>query len=378
MTFQPIFPREKRPLLIAGPCSAETEEQVMAAAHGLKNQGVDLFRAGIWKPRTRPGAFEGVGKPGLRWLRRVKEETGLAVTTEVANARHVQDCLKYGIDALWIGARTTVNPFSVQEIADALEGTDVPVLVKNPVNPDYKLWVGALERLHQAGLRRIAAVHRGFSTYGDSTYRNVPRWQMAIDLMQEFPELEVICDISHICGRRDILAETAQKAFDLNFDGLMVETHPTPDQAWSDAAQQITPEQFGALIRSLVLRPTTTDDPDFLVQIENYRAELDDVDEELIALVARRMQLVREIGAVKKAKNVSVLQPERFRALREALGRRGVKNELSAEFIALFLEAIHQESINQQERIMNPGTAVRTPVLNGNLRKMTKNTQAFY
>lgn len=355
MLFQPIFPREKRPLLIAGPCSAETEEQVLAAAHGLKNQGVDLFRAGIWKPRTRPGAFEGVGVPGLRWLRRVKEETGLAVATEVANAQHVHDCLKYGVDALWIGARTTVNPFFMQEIADALAGADIPVLVKNPVNPDYKLWVGALERLYQAGLRRIAAVHRGFSTYGDSTYRNVPRWQMAIDLMQEFPDLEVICDISHICGRRDILAETAQKAYDLNFDGIMVETHPTPDQAWSDAAQQITPEQFGAMIHSLVLRPTTTDDPDFLVQIENYRAELDDLDEELIMLVARRMQLVREIGAVKKAKNVSVLQPERFRALREALGRQGAKNELSAEFIALFIEAIHQESINQQERIMNPG-----------------------
>ncbi len=225
------------------------------------------------------------------------------------------------------------------------------------MNPDYKLWVGALERLHKAGLRRIAAVHRGFSSYGDSIYRNVPRWQMAIDLMQEFPELEVICDISHICGRRDILTETAQKAFDLNFDGLMVEVHPTPDEAWSDASQQITPEQFGAMIGELVLRPTTTDDPDFLVQIENYRGELDDLDEEIITLIARRMLLVREIGAVKKAKNVAVLQPERFRALREALRRRGEKSELSPEFISLFLEAIHQESINQQEVVMNPGAA---------------------
>ncbi|MBL7804214.1 MAG: bifunctional 3-deoxy-7-phosphoheptulonate synthase/chorismate mutase type II [Saprospiraceae bacterium] len=357
MTFETIFPREKRPLLIAGPCSAETEEQVLATARGLKAQGIDLFRAGIWKPRTRPGAFEGIGVPGLPWLRRVKEETGLRVTTEVANAQHVYECLKYGVDVLWIGARTTVNPFSVQEIADALAGTDIPVMVKNPVNPDYKLWVGALERLHKAGLRRIAAVHRGFSSYGDSIYRNVPRWQMAIDLMQEFPGLEVICDISHICGRRDILTETAQKAFDLNFDGLMVEVHPTPDQAWSDAAQQITAEQFGDMLRKLVLRPTTTDDPDFLVQIENYRGELDDLDEEIIHLIARRMMLVREIGAVKKAKNVAVLQPERFRALREALRRRGDKSELSPEFITLFLEAIHQESINQQERIMNPGAA---------------------
>jgi chorismate mutase len=355
MQFQSIFPQSERPVLIAGPCSAETEEQVLQSAHELKDKGIDLFRAGIWKPRTRPGAFEGVGTPGLQWLRRVKEETGLRVTTEVATAQHVYDCLKYGVDVFWIGARTTVNPFSVQEIADAMAGSDIPVIVKNPVNPDYKLWVGGIERLYKAGLRRIAAVHRGFSSYGDSKYRNVPRWQMAIDLKQEFPDLEVICDISHICGRRDILAETAQKALDLNFDGLMVEVHPTPDAAWSDASQQITPEQFGAMIDGLILRSATTDDPDFLVQIENYRGELDDLDEEIINLIARRMLLVREIGAVKKVKNVAVLQPERFRSLREALRRRGEKNELSPEFISMFLEAIHQESINQQERVMNNG-----------------------
>lgn len=352
MTFQPVFDL-KRPILIAGPCSAETEEQVLATAIGLKSQGIDLFRAGIWKPRTRPGAFEGVGTPGLKWLRRVKEETGLAVTTEAANAQHVYECLKYGVDVLWLGARTTVNPFLVQEIADALEGTDLPVLVKNPVNPDYKLWVGALERLHKAGLRRIAAVHRGFSSYGDSKYRNLPRWQMAIDLMQEFPGLEVICDISHICGRRDILAETAQKAYDLNFDGLMVEVHPDPDKAWSDAAQQITPAQYGEMMRALVRRVVTTDDPDFLARMENCRSEIDAIDEEIIHLIAQRMQLVREIGVIKKDKNVAVLQPERFRALREALQRRGEKNELSPEFISLFLEAVHQESINQQEQIIN-------------------------
>ncbi|MBK8921970.1 MAG: bifunctional 3-deoxy-7-phosphoheptulonate synthase/chorismate mutase type II [Saprospirales bacterium] len=356
MTFQPVFDL-KRPILIAGPCSAETEEQVLTAAAGLKDQGVDLLRAGIWKPRTRPGAFEGVGTPGLKWLKRVKEETGLAVTTEVANAQHAYECLKYGIDVFWIGARTTVNPFSVQEIADALEGTDIPVLVKNPVNPDYKLWVGALERLHKAGLRRIAAIHRGFSSYGDSKYRNLPRWQMAIDLMQEFPGLEVICDVSHICGRRDILAETAQKAYDLNFDGLMVEVHPDPDKAWSDTAQQITPAQYGDMMRTLVRRAVTTDDPDFLARMENCRSEIDALDEELIHLIAQRMQLVREIGAIKKDKNVAVLQPERFRALREALQRRGEKNELSPEFISLFLEAVHQESINQQEQIINANTA---------------------
>lgn len=353
MKFTPIFDHH-RPILIAGPCSAETEAQVMATAHGLKESGIQMYRAGIWKPRTRPGAFEGIGTPGLKWLKRVKEETGLPVTTEVANAQHVYDCLKYGIDAFWIGARTTVNPFSVQEIADAMSGSDIPVIIKNPVNPDYKLWVGAIERMYKAGLTRIAAIHRGFSSYGDSKYRNLPRWQMAIDLMQEFPDLEVICDISHICGRRDILAETAQKAYDLNFDGLMVEVHPTPDTAWSDAAQQITPPQFIAMIAALVRRHTTSDDPDYLIQIEKFRSELDDLDEELINVISRRMELVREIGAVKKDKNIAVLQPERFRAMREALSRRAAKNELSPEFISLFLEAVHQESITQQERIINP------------------------
>ncbi len=360
MEFTPIFDHH-RPVLIAGPCSAETEEQVLATAHGLKDSGIQLFRAGIWKPRTRPGAFEGIGAPGLKWLKRVKEETGLRVTTEVANAQHVYDCLKYGVDVVWIGARTTVNPFSVQEIADAMAGSDIPVLVKNPVNPDYKLWVGGIERLYKAGVRRIAAIHRGFSSYADSKYRNVPRWQMAIDLMQEFPDLEVICDISHICGRRDILAETAQKAYDLNFDGLMVEVHPTPDAAWSDAAQQITPAQFVAMIDGLQRRYTTTNDPDYLVKIENYRSELDDLDEEIITLISRRMEMVREIGAVKKQKNIAVLQPERFRAMREALSRKAAKNELSPEFIALFLEAIHQESISQQEKVMNK-VEIQVPV----------------
>lgn len=352
MHFQPIFHRHKRPVFIAGPCSAETEEQVLATAHALAGKGVDLFRAGIWKPRTRPGAFEGVGSPGLAWLQRVKKETGLNVCTEVANAQHVQECLKSGVDVFWIGARTTVNPFFMQEIADALQGSDVPVLVKNPVNPDYKLWVGAIERLYKAGLRRIGAIHRGFSTYGDSKYRNVPRWQMPIDLAQEFPDLELICDISHICGRRDILAETAQKALDLNFDGLMVEVHPSPDAAWSDAAQQITPERFGDMTAALLRRATSSDDPDFLEQIENYRCRIDDLDEEIIYLIAQRMQLVREIGSVKKEKNVAILQPERWRALAEACRRRAEKNELSREFTNLFLEAIHQEGINQQEQVM--------------------------
>ncbi len=344
---------DRRPILVAGPCSAETEEQLLAVAHALRVENIALFRAGVWKPRTRPGDFEGVGKPALRWLQRVKEETGLSVITEVANARHVDECLRHGIDALWIGARTTANPFSVQEIADALRGVDIPVLVKNPINPDLKLWIGAFERLYHAGVHRLAAVHRGFSSYGDAYYRNAPRWQIAIDLMQTLPGVEVLCDISHICGRREILAETAQKAFDLNYDGLMVEVHPAPDEAKSDAAQQITPEQFRRLTASLVRRALTADDPDFLASLENCRRAIDEIDEEIIALIARRMQLVRDIGLIKKEKNVAVLQPERFRALREALLLRGQKNELSQEFIDLLLEAIHQESISQQERVMN-------------------------
>ena len=345
--------KDSHPFLIAGPCSAETEEQVLETARGLAGLGIDLFRAGVWKPRTRPGAFEGNGAVALPWLRRVKQETGLRTTIEVANGNQVYEALKHGIDVLWVGARSTVNPFSVQEIADALEGTDVPVLIKNPVNPDYKLWVGAIERLYKAGLRRMAAVHRGFSTYGDSKYRNIPRWQMPIDLMQEFPDLEVICDISHICGRRDILAETAQKAFDLNFDGLMVEVHPEPDAAWSDAAQQITPDHFAEMHSALIRRSVTTDDPDYLFKIENYRQQIDELDEEIIHLISQRMQLVREIGGVKKDKNVAILQPERWRALVEACRSRADKKELSREFTNLFLEAIHQEGIEQQERVMN-------------------------
>ncbi|MCS6928928.1 MAG: bifunctional 3-deoxy-7-phosphoheptulonate synthase/chorismate mutase type II [Saprospiraceae bacterium] len=352
MSIEPVF-SPQRPILVAGPCAAESESQIMAAARSLQGSGIALFRAGLWKPRTRPGAFEGVGAIGLKWLQRVRQETGLSVTTEVATAQHVEACLTYSVDVLWLGARTTANPFSVQEIADALRGVDIPVLVKNPVNPDLKLWIGAFERLYSAGVRRLAAVHRGFSSYGDSMYRNAPRWQIAIDLMQALPGIEILCDISHICGRRDTLAETAQKAYDLNYDGLMVEVHPSPDEAWSDASQQITPAEFQRLVSTLVRRALTNDDPDFLASLENCRRAIDEIDEEIIALIARRMELVRDIGLIKKEKNVAVLQPERFRALREALLLRGQKNELSQEFITLLLEAIHQESINQQERLLN-------------------------
>lgn len=353
MKFIPVLPSENE-YLIAGPCSAETEQQVLATAHALASTPeIGIFRASLWKPRTRPGTFEGVGAQGLPWLQKVQRETGLKVSTEVANSEHVQRCLDAGVDVLWIGARTSANPFSVQEIATALRShPEMPILVKNPVNPDYKLWIGAIERLYEAGLRRIAAVHRGFSAYADSKYRNAPRWQIALDLMQEFPSLEVFCDISHICGRRDILTETAQKAYDLNFRGLMVEVHPQPDEAWSDAAQQITPQQLVELLQQIIRRPITTDDPDFLDRMRHIRHQIDELDEEIIHLIARRMNLVREIGAVKRVKNLAIYQPERWKALSETCLALAEKNQLSDEFTIAFLEAIHQESINIQEEIM--------------------------
>lgn len=314
---------------------------------------IDLFRAGIWKPRTRPGEFEGVGTVGLPWLRRVKEETGLRTTTEVGNHYHVFEALKYGVDVLWIGARTTVNPFSVQEIADALKGVDIPVMVKNPVNPDLKLWIGAIERVYKAGITRIAAVHRGFSYHGQTPFRNMPHWQIAIDLKRQFPDLAIICDNSHICGRRDILFDVAQKAFDLNFDGLMTETHPTPDKAWSDAAQQITPDQYGELIQRLVLRHPDTQDKTFLETLVHLRHEIDEMDDELLNLLGRRMKVVEKIGAYKKHNNISILQANRWNEILENAIAKGRTKGLSEEFIATVLKAIHDESINHQEAVMS-------------------------
>ena len=353
MNFKPVFEKTDRPIIIAGPCSAEAEEQVMVTARALAKQKIDLFRAGIWKPRTRPNSFEGVGTIGLKWLRRVKEETGLKVTTEVANAMHVYETLKYGIDVLWIGARTTVSPFAVQEIADALEGTDIPVLVKNPINPDLKLWIGAIERLYKAGITRIGVIHRGFSSFDDKTYRNTPRWQLPIELMQEFPNLTFICDNSHICGRRDILQAVAQKAMDLNFHGLMTETHPDPDNAWSDAKQQITPAVFKELIDSLILRVRTSDDEEFLHNIEDLRGQIDLIDNELLDLLGKRMQIADNIGLYKKRNNIAILQPARWSEILETATAKGKVRGLSEEFIGTFLKAIHQESINHQEDVMN-------------------------
>lgn len=354
MNILPIIERQgNRPIVIAGPCSAETEEQVLETARGLADLGfVDLFRAGIWKPRTRPGEFEGIGTIGLSWLRRVKEETGLKVTTEVANTQHVFEALKYGVDVLWLGARTTVNPFSVQEVADALKGVDIPVIVKNPVNPDLKLWIGAIERIYNAGIRRIAVVHRGFSHHGETPYRNVPRWQIPIELRRLYPELQIICDNSHICGRRDTLLDIAQRAFDLNYDGIMTEVHPRPDEAWSDAAQQITPAQFAELYSKLKLRQTTSDDPEYLHNLEHLRHEIDEIDEELLNLLGRRMQLAEGIGRYKKRNNIAILQSGRWAEILERAIAKGRSKGLSEDFVTILLRSIHEESINHQEKVM--------------------------
>jgi len=357
MQFKPIIEAQgKRPILIAGPCSAETEEQVLETARGLAKLGkIDFFRAGIWKPRTRPGEFEGVGTLGLPWLRRVKEETGLKTTTEVGTHYHVFEALKYGVDVLWVGARTTANPFSVQEVADALKGVDIPVLVKNPVNPDLKLWIGAIERLYKAGITRIGAVHRGFTYHGQTPFRNMPHWQIPIDLKRQFPDLPIICDNSHICGRRDILFDVAQKAFDLDFDGLMTETHPTPDKAWSDAAQQITPEQYGELIDRLVLRVTESDNREFMENLVHLRNEIDEMDDELVNLLGRRMKIADKIGDYKKRNNIAILQSTRWNEILEKSLEKGRTKGLSEEFITIILKAIHDESINHQETVMLKG-----------------------
>ena len=353
MQFEPIFNKaNNQPAIIAGPCSAETEEQVLATAHALKDQNIDLFRSGIWKPRTRPNSFEGVGKPGLEWLRKVKEETGLKVTTEVANKEHVYESLKYGVDVLWIGARTTVNPFAVQDIADALEGVDhIPVMIKNPINPDLNLWIGAIERIYNIGIRKIAAIHRGFSSFGDSYYRNIPLWQIPIELKRRFPDLEIICDNSHICGRRDILQEVAQQSMNLSFDGLMTEVHPNPDEAWSDAKQQLTPLNFKKLVDDLIIREAGS--PEVQDSLAELRLQIDQVDNELLDILSKRMGVAKAIGQYKKENNVPILQPARWSKILEKSAKKGEGKGLSEDFIVQLFRAIHQESINQQNQVMN-------------------------
>ena len=341
------------PLVIAGPCSAETEEQVLKIAHELKNSDVSIFRAGIWKPRTRPGGFEGVGEIGLKWMQKAKAETGLLMAIEVANANHVKLALQYDIDVVWIGARTTVNPFAVQEIADALQNTNKIVLIKNPVNPDLSLWIGGLERLHQAGIKNLGVIHRGFSTYEKTKFRNNPEWQIAIDIQNRFPNLPLICDPSHITGKRDMIQEVSQQALDLNYDGLMIETHFDPDNAWSDAAQQVTPAALKQIFVDLMIRKETDENAEWNKEMALQRAYIDELDTKLIEILGKRMKLAEKIGQLKKEKNVAILQNKRWN---EILGRMildGENKGLNEDFILRIYKAIHQESIAHQEKIIN-------------------------
>lgn len=346
------IPNKEKPLIIAGPCSAETEEQVMTTARALKKNGITIFRAGIWKPRTRPGAFEGIGSIGLDWLQSVKKETGMLVSTEVANVKHVYEALRAGIDILWIGARTTANPFAIQEIADALKGVDIPVFVKNPVNPDAELWLGAIERLNKAGLNKIGAIHRGFSSYEQTIYRNFPHWQIAIDLKRRLPSVPLICDPSHISGKRELLQSVSQKAMDLNFDGLMIESHNDPDNAWSDAKQQITPESLDVLLESLIVREVQPEGIS-LNTLEDLRFKIDKVDNNLLDMLQKRMKMAEDIGHYKKLNNMTILQQTRWEDILEKNISKGEKRDLSSDFIVKLFKAIHQESINKQTNIMN-------------------------
>ena len=341
------------PLVIAGPCSAETEEQVFGIAHQLKDTDVNYYRAGIWKPRTRPGMFEGVGALGLKWLQKVKEETGMKTATEVANRAHVELALEHDIDLLWIGARSTVSPFIVQEIADALKGTDKIVLVKNPVNPDLPLWLGAIERLATADIKKLGAIHRGFSTYDKTKYRNNPEWQLAIELQTKFPDLPLINDPSHITGKRDMIFDVSQTALDLNFDGLMIETHSNPDAAWSDAAQQVTPNALIQMMKDLKIRKESDPEAEYNTNLSNLRAQIDVVDNQLIEMLGKRMRFSDGIGALKKQKNVAVLQSKRWNEILGNMVLEGEQNGLSEELILKMFKAIHQESINHQEKIIN-------------------------
>ncbi len=335
--------------VIAGPCSAETEEQVIETARQLAYKGCHIFRAGVWKPRTKPGGFEGNGEAALPWLKRVKEETGMLTSTEVATPEHVELALKYDIDILWVGARTSANPFAMQAIADSLQGVDIPVLVKNPVNPDLELWIGAMERINQAGVKRIAAIHRGFSSYDKKIYRNLPMWQIPIELRRRIPELPIFCDPSHIGGRRELIAPLCQQAMDLGFDGLIIECHCDPDKAWSDAKQQITPDILDYILGLLVIRDQsiTTEG------ISALRKQIDDLDNQLMELLSKRMRVCREIGHYKKEHNMTVLQTSRYNEILNKRGAQGSLCGMDPNFIKTIFEAVHEESVRQQIEIIN-------------------------
>ena len=346
--------KAKRPLIISGPCSAETEEQTLETCRQLAATGlVDVLRAGIWKPRTKPGSFEGVGLKGLAWLAAAKAETGLPTAVEVATTKHVEAALEFGVDILWIGARTTVSPFSVQEIADALKGTNTPVLVKNPMNPDIDLWAGAVVRLQNAGLDNVGLIHRGFSYFGHSQYRNSPMRHLVIEMRSRFPELTMICDPSHICGNRTYLQEVSQTAADLRFDGLIVESHICPDKAWSDASQQLVPDDLAKLVRGVNWRQDTTNDPEFVNALNNLRQQIDQIDSELFDLLSRRMRVAEKIGEIKRDNNVAILQGGRWNSIVDKVVTQARELNLSEEFLKTVLEAIHIESISRQNSIMN-------------------------
>ena len=344
-----------RPMVIAGPCSAESEEQVMATARDLAARGIHVFRAGIWKPRTHPGSFEGVGAPGLKWLKRVKEETGMKVSTEVASEKHVYECLKYGIDLLWVGARTSANPFLMQEIADALEDTDIPVLVKNPVNPDLDLWIGALERLNEAGVRKLGVIHRGFSTTGSKPYRNAPGWQIAIELRTRYPDLPFFADPSHMGGDRKYLQELSQRAMDLGLEGLMIESHCNPAVALSDAKQQLVPADLQTLIESLIIREKDSGDKEYREGIEQLRSRIDYIDEDLLKELGARMEVSRKIGAYKRDHNVAILQMSRWDVVMAAMKEKARVYGLSEKFVEDVFNAIHEESVRTQNEVLSGG-----------------------
>ena len=347
-----LFTNVTKPVVIAGPCSAESEQQIFETAKALRVAGIEVLRAGIWKPRTRPNSFEGVGTVGLQWMQRVQRELGMKVSTEVANVKHVYEALKAGVDMLWIGARTTANPFAMQEISDALKGIDIPVLVKNPVNPDVELWIGALERLNLAGLKKIGVIHRGFSVYGKSKYRNVPQWQLPIEIKRRFPEILMICDPSHISGKREYIQEISQQAMDLGFDGLIVESHICPEIALSDAAQQVTPTALKEILEKLIIRNIDSENVKYKEGIDELRNRIDQLDDELLDILADRMKVAEKIGQYKKQNNITILQTGRWDKILEKVFRKGEEHGLDNEFVEKIFTAIHQASIDVQTRVM--------------------------
>lgn len=342
----------EKPLVIAGPCSAESEKQVMEIAERMDRNYMQVFRAGIWKPRTKPGSFEGVGAIGLNWLKRVKDEFNMPIATEVANASHAKLAVEFDVDYLWIGARSTVNPFTIQEIAESLRDTDKIVLVKNPVNPDLDLWIGALERLAAQGIKNLGVIHRGFSSHNKSKYRNNPQWQIALELKDRFPNIPILGDPSHITGRRDLIAEVAQQAFNLEYNGLMVEVHNNPDEAWSDAKQQITPEALKDILVDITLRKKNDNSDDFSAKLNRYRGEIDELDNQLLGLLAARMDVAKKIGNLKKEHNVAIFQPDRWNVLKNLAIRNGERMGLSEDFLEHLLVSIHKESVELQNKIM--------------------------